>query len=137
MIDNVVSRIEDLNTAMFQTTEHRHRILLASAENIKNWFIEVREVKAIYTKMNLSNFDVTQKCLIAECWCPNSDLDIVRTALRRATQRSGSSVPSILNRMDTSENPTTFNRTNKFIIGFQNIVDAFRVSKAKYIQRPL
>jgi vacuolar-type H+-ATPase subunit I/STV1 len=60
-------------------------------------------MKAIYTTMNLFNFDVFQKCLIAERWCPNSHLDIVRTALSRATQRSESSVPSILNRMDTSE----------------------------------
>jgi V-type H+-transporting ATPase subunit a len=133
MIGNVVSRIEDLNTVLCQTTEHRHRILLASAKNIKNWFIKVRKMKAIYTTMNLFNFDVTQKCLIAECWCPNSDLDIVRTALRRATQRSGSSVPSILNRMDTSETPPTFNRTNKFTIGFQNIVDAYGVSNYREV----
>jgi V-type H+-transporting ATPase subunit a len=81
-------------------------------------------MKAIYTTMNLFNFDVTQKCLIAECCCPNSNLDLVKTALRRATQRSGSSVPSILNRMDKSETPPTFNRTNKFTIGFQ-IVDVY------------
>ncbi len=64
--------------------------------------------------------DVTQKCLIAECWCPNSHFDIMRIALRRATERSGSSVASILNRMDTSETPPTFNRTNNFTVGFQN-----------------
>jgi V-type H+-transporting ATPase subunit a len=133
MIGNVVSRIEDLNTVLCQTTEHRHRILLASAKNIKNWFIKVRKMKAIYATLNLFNFDVTQKCLIAECWCPNSHLDTVRTALRRATERSGSSVPSILNRMDTSETPPTFNRTNKFTIGFQNIVDAYGVSNYREV----
>ncbi len=103
-------------------TQTSHSIGLA--KNIKNCLIKVIKMKAIYTTMNLFNFDVTQKCLIAECCCPNSNLDLVKTALRRATQRSGSSVPSILNRMDKSETPPTFNRTNKFTIGFQ-IVDVY------------
>ncbi len=76
---------------------------------------------------------MTQKCLIAECWCSNSHLDIVRTTLSRATQRSKSSVPSILNRMNTSETSPTYYRTNKFTIGFQRIVDAYGVSNYREV----
>ena len=43
-------------------------------------------------------------------------------------ERSGSTVPSILNRMDTNENPPTFNKTNKFTEVFQSIVDSYGVS---------
>ncbi len=43
-------------------------------------------------------------------------------------ERSGSTVPSILNRMATSEAPPTFNRVNKFTRGFQAIVDAYGVA---------
>ena len=78
--------------------------------------------------MNMFNLDVTQKCLIAECWCPVSDLDKIQQALRRGTERSGAAVPSILNRMATRQEPPTFNRTNKFTQGFQAIVDAYGVS---------
>ena len=74
------------------------------------------------------NFDVTQKCLIAECWAPTSDLEGVRGALRRGTESSGTSVPSILNQMQTKQTPPTFNRTNKFTHGFQAIVDAYGVA---------
>lgn len=43
-------------------------------------------------------------------------------------ERSGSSVPSILNRMKTKEVPPTYNRNNKFTRGFQNIIDAYGIS---------
>lgn len=128
MITGVVSRIDELNTVLKQTTEHRHKVLVAAAKHIKNWFVKVRKIKAIYLTLNMFNLDVTQKCLIAECWCPNDDLDRIHIALRRGTERSGSSVPSILNRMETRESPPTFNRTNKFTRGFQELVDAYGVS---------
>ena len=43
-------------------------------------------------------------------------------------ERSGSTVPSILNRMKTSEQPPTYHKVNKFTRGFQAIVDAYGVA---------
>lgn len=128
MSNGVMTRIEDLNIVLKQTQDHRHRVLVAAAKNIKNWFVKVRKIKAIYHTLNLFNLDVTQKCLIAECWCAVVDLDKIQLALRRGTEQSGSSVPSILNRMDIKETPPTYNRTNKFTQGFQNIVNAYGVA---------
>lgn len=42
--------------------------------------------------------------------------------------QSGASVPSILNRMATKQDPPTFNRNNKFTVGFQSLVDAYGVA---------
>lgn len=123
----VMTRIEDLNTVLGQTQDHRHRVLMAAAKNIKNWFVKVRKIKAIYHALNLFNLDVTQKCLIAECWCAVSDLEKIQMALHRGTDRGGNTVPSILNRMETKETPPTYNRTNRFTVGFQSIVDAYAV----------
>lgn len=101
---------------------------MAAAKNIKNWFVKVRKIKAIYHTLNLFNLDVTQKCLIAECWVPVLDFENIQLALRRGTERSGSSVPPILNRMETLEDPPTYNHTNKFTSGFQNLIDAYGVA---------
>ncbi|XP_048264619.1 V-type proton ATPase 116 kDa subunit a 1 isoform X4 [Bombus affinis] len=128
MAMGVMTRIEDLNTVLGQTQDHRHRVLVAAAKNIKNWFVKVRKIKAIYHTLNLFNLDVTQKCLIAECWVPVLDIETIQLALRRGTERSGSSVPPILNRMATFEDPPTYNRTNKFTKGFQALVDAYGVA---------
>ncbi|XP_006801730.1 V-type proton ATPase 116 kDa subunit a1-like [Neolamprologus brichardi] len=48
-------------------------------------------------------------------------------------ERSGSTVPSILNRMQTKQTPPTFNKTNKFTSGFQNIVDAYGIGSYREI----
>ncbi|KQS52100.1 V-type proton ATPase 116 kDa subunit a isoform X5 [Drosophila erecta] len=128
MAMGVMTRIEDLNTVLGQTQDHRHRVLVAAAKNLKNWFVKVRKIKAIYHTLNLFNLDVTQKCLIAECWVPLLDIETIQLALRRGTERSGSSVPPILNRMQTFENPPTYNRTNKFTKAFQALIDAYGVA---------
>ena len=48
-------------------------------------------------------------------------------------ERSGSSVPSILNRMNTKQEPPTYNRTNKFTAVFQSIVDAYGVGSYREV----
>ncbi|XP_008328251.1 V-type proton ATPase 116 kDa subunit a isoform X2 [Cynoglossus semilaevis] len=127
MLAGVNARIEDLQMVLNQTEDHRQRVLQAAAKTVRVWFIKVRKMKAIYHTLNLCNIDVTQKCLIAEVWCPVSELDSIQFALRRGTEKSGSTVPSILNRMQTKQTPPTYNKTNKFTSGFQNIVDAYGI----------
>ena len=61
-----------------QTNDHRHRVLVAAAKNIKIWFVKIRKIKAIYHTLNLFNLDVTQKCLIAECWVPTADIEAIQ-----------------------------------------------------------
>lgn len=49
-------------------------------------------------------------------------------------ERSGSSVPPILNRMDTFEDPPTYNRTNKFTNVFQNLINAYGVANYREVR---
>uniref|UniRef100_A0A8D2KY22 V-type proton ATPase subunit a n=2 Tax=Varanus komodoensis TaxID=61221 RepID=A0A8D2KY22_VARKO len=133
MAAGVNTRIDDLQMVLNQTEDHRQRVLQAAAKNVRVWFIKVRKMKAIYHTLNLCNIDVTQKCLIAEVWCPVADLDSIQFALRRGTEHSGSTVPSILNRMQTNQTPPTYNKTNKFTAGFQNIVDAYGIGTYREI----
>jgi len=41
---------------------------------------------------------------------------------------SGSSVPSILQQMKTDKAPPTYNRTDKFTVGFQALIDSFGIA---------
>lgn len=125
---NIEDRLIDLTTILNQTEDHRHRQLVNTSRNIKNWFIKIRKIKAIYHTLNLFDQDVTRKCLIAECWCAVRDIPKVQAALLNGTEKSRGSMPSILHCISHDEQPPTFNTTNKFTAGFQNIVNAYGVS---------
>jgi len=124
----VANRIHDLQSVLKTTEDHSITQLAEIAQEIDVWQTKVTKIKAIYHTMNQFNLDVTQRCLIAECWCPVEDLDEIQHALIRGTERSGSTVPSILNRMKTDDPPPTHFKTNKFTSGFQAIVDAYGIA---------
>ncbi|XP_072940006.1 V-type proton ATPase 116 kDa subunit a 1-like isoform X1 [Epargyreus clarus] len=128
MVQGVRTRLEDLNMVLNQTRDHRQRVLVSVAKELDSWSIMVRKMKAIYHTLNLFNMDVTKKCLIGECWVPTADLPNVQKALADGSNACGSSIPSFLNCIETDEEPPTFNRTNRFTRGFQNLIDSYGVA---------
>jgi V-type H+-transporting ATPase subunit a len=129
----VTERIADMENVMTKTNEYRRRVFRDIGDNLDNWQTFLKHEKAIYLTMNLFNWDVTSKCLIAEGWCPTSDISEIKKALQRATETSGSNVPTILNVLQTRATPPTFHRTNKFTDGFQTIVDAYGVASYREV----
>jgi V-type H+-transporting ATPase subunit a len=85
----------------------------------------VRKEKAIYHTMNLFSLETTAKCLVAEGWCPVADLNAIQASLKRSADAT---VPTVLHRVETTEVPPTFHRTNEFTNGFQVIIDAYGVA---------
>jgi V-type H+-transporting ATPase subunit a len=124
----VSNRISDLTTVLRTTEDHSVTQLQEIALTLDTWKTKVKKIKSVYHALNMFNLDVTQRCLIAECWCPVEDLDQIQQALTTGTERSGSTVPSILNRMSTPDSPPTYFKTNKFTRGYQAIVDAYGVA---------
>ncbi|KAF5299267.1 hypothetical protein FQA39_LY02440 [Lamprigera yunnana] len=131
------TRLEDLNLVLNQTQDHRQRVLSSVAKELQNWSVMVRKMKAIYHTLNLFNMDVTKKCLIGECWLPVKDRDVVQQALSDGSSASGSSIPSFLNIINTAEDPPTFNRTNRFTKGFQNLIDSYGVASYREVNPAL
>jgi len=125
----VNGRIEDLQVVLRRTSEHNQGVLQKVAANIDNWKTQVLKEKSIYHTMNLFNYDVGRKCLIAEGWCPTTATDDIQRALRRATDRSGAIVPSILSVIRSNDTPPTYFKTNKFTESFQAIVESYGVAR--------
>ncbi|KAL5284896.1 unc-32.2 family protein [Megaselia abdita] len=128
MVKGVHTRLQDLQMVLNQTEDHRRRVLLNVSKELPKCSIMVSKMKAIYHTLNLFNMDVTKKCLIGECWVPTNDLQVVQKALSDGSAAVGSTIPSFLNVIETHEQPPTFNRTNKFTRGFQNLIDAYGVA---------
>ncbi|XP_067290467.1 V-type proton ATPase 116 kDa subunit a 1 isoform X2 [Pseudorasbora parva] len=137
MSNNIKSRMEDLRMEWLcplfflkilrRTEEYRSGVLTRAADRVQEWGSKVKKMKAIYYTLNLCNIDITQKLIVAEIWCPVSDLTLVQNALVKGSEQSGSSVTPVLNRIQTQQTPPTFNRTNTFTEGFQTIIDAYGV----------
>lgn len=68
-----------------KTEEYLRQVLYKASESIYTWVIQVKKMKAIYHVLNLCSFDVTNKCLIAEVWCPVADLQNLRHALEEGS----------------------------------------------------
>jgi V-type H+-transporting ATPase subunit a len=81
----VMTRLEDLNVVLRQTQDHRQRILYETSRTLRTWKIKLRKIKAIYHTMNMFNNDLARKCFIAECWAPNSQLQIIQLALSKGS----------------------------------------------------
>ncbi|KAM9223347.1 LOW QUALITY PROTEIN: V-type proton ATPase 116 kDa subunit a 3-like [Leptosomus discolor] len=121
------SQIQDLSVVLEETEQYLAQVLDKVVLALPTWRVQV-QMKAIYLILNQCSFDVTEKCLIAEVWCPVRDLTQVQDALRQGSYKSGSSVECFVQRIPTSESPPTVIRTNKFTAGFQSIVDAYGVA---------
>ncbi|GAA6037174.1 hypothetical protein JCM8097_008771 [Rhodosporidiobolus ruineniae] len=123
----VTSRIEDLNSVLYNTNQTRRAELLKIAESISAWWALVRKEKVIFSTLNLWQWDQGRKTLVAEGWVPSRDIANVQGALRRASENAGTSVSALLHEIRTTKTPPTFHRTNKFTEGFQAIIDAYGI----------
>ncbi|KAK9504269.1 hypothetical protein O3M35_010643 [Rhynocoris fuscipes] len=137
VITEVKTRLQDLHMILSQTDDHRQRVLVTVAREIPKWIVMVRKMKAIYHAMNMFNMDVTKKCLIGECWVPTRDLGTVNRALADGGKSVGSSIPSFLNVIQACGPPPTFNRTNKFTQGFQNLIDSYGIASYREVNPAL
>lgn len=129
----VAARIEDLNNILFNTNATKRAELAKVADLVDQWSVFVRKEKAIYHSMNLFNYDMTRKCLIAEGWCPSNSINAIQYALHAVCERSGSMVPPVLNELHTAREPPTYHKTNKVTRAFQAIVDAYGIAKYKEV----
>ena len=81
----VTARLEDLQVVLYNTGNNRRMELVTIGESLASWQDVVRKEKMIYETLNLLNYDVRRKTLIAEGWCPTRDIPMIQVALRHAT----------------------------------------------------
>lgn len=72
---------------LHKTEDYLRQVLCKAAESVYSHVIQVKKMKAIYHMLNMCSFDVTNKCLIAEVWCPEADLHELRRALEEGSVR--------------------------------------------------
>jgi hypothetical protein len=68
---------------MGETCDYHHGLLIFSAKNLRMLNMKVLKMKSIYCSLNMLR--VTPNSLIARCWVPVCKLQLVTSALVRAT----------------------------------------------------
>ncbi|KAH8662727.1 vacuolar ATP synthase 98 kDa subunit [Ilyonectria robusta] len=124
-IQVVNKRLEDVQSVLRNTQATLEAELNRISQSLSAWMVLIAKEKAVYTTLNLFFYDPAHWTPIAECWCPTNDLPLIRTTLQDVTNRTGLSVPSIINEIRTNKKPPTYLKTNKFTEGFQTIVNAY------------
>uniref|UniRef100_A0A8C1RWF6 V-type proton ATPase subunit a n=1 Tax=Cyprinus carpio TaxID=7962 RepID=A0A8C1RWF6_CYPCA len=118
--ENQAEREETLNGLRGRIEDIRSQLLVRALARLPEWIVQVQKCKAVQTVLNLCSPSVTDKCLIAEAWCPVSQLPALQSALREG----GVSI-------HCHNTPVAVRKifpTNSFTAGFQNIVDAYGVA---------
>ncbi|XP_053685880.1 V-type proton ATPase 116 kDa subunit a 1-like [Sabethes cyaneus] len=128
MLKEVSIRTENFNTIINRTKDQRQMVLLDVAQKIPTWDVYIRNIKAIYYTLNKFSVDVSSNFLFAEAWVPTMNLQDVNDALIRTSRSLGSTTASYLYVVENDEDPPTYHRTNKFTVGFQNLIDSYGVA---------
>uniref|UniRef100_A0A8C1WFE6 V-type proton ATPase subunit a n=1 Tax=Cyprinus carpio TaxID=7962 RepID=A0A8C1WFE6_CYPCA len=133
ILQGLESRIVDIKMVLSQTEQYMQQLLTRCVCQMPQWKIRVQKCKAVQMVLNLCSPSVTEKCLIAEAWCPVAKLSLLQSALIEGTRKSGSSVDSFYNRLPAPTSPPTLFDTNTFTSSFQNIVDAYGVASYREV----
>lgn len=72
-----------------QTEHYLQQLLVRVVAVLPQWKVRVQKSKAVQAVLNLCSPSVTDKCLIAEAWCPVSKLPELQSALREGGVREG------------------------------------------------
>jgi len=131
-VHEVNSRLQDLSNVLGNTKRTLDAELTQIGRSLPAWMIVIKKEKSVYQTLNRFSYDPTRKTLVAEAWAPTSSLGLIKSTLQDVNDRAGLSVPTIVNQIKTSKTPPTYNKTNKFTLGFQTIIDAY--GSAKYTE---
>ena len=128
-IHEVNSRLQDLSNVLGNTKRTLDAELTQIGRSLAAWLIVIKKEKSVYQTLNRFSYDPQRKTLVAEAWAPTNSLGLIKSTLQDVNDRAGLSVPTIVNQIKTSKTPPTYNRTNKFTLGFQTIIDAYGTAK--------
>ncbi|XP_062334195.1 V-type proton ATPase 116 kDa subunit a 3 [Osmerus eperlanus] len=85
ILNGLQSRIVDIGLVLTQTEQYMQQLLARCVGALPQWKVRVSKSKAVHTVLNLCSPSVTDKCLIAEAWCPVRKLLLLQSALIEGT----------------------------------------------------
>ncbi|XP_076971630.1 V-type proton ATPase 116 kDa subunit a 3 [Tamandua tetradactyla] len=122
---------QELQEVLGETERFLGQVLGRVQRLLPPWQVQVRKMKAVYLALNQCSVSATHKCLVAEVWCPTSDLPTLQQALQGSSSEAG--VSAVAHCVPCRDMPPTLIRTNRFTASFQSIVDAYGVGRYREV----
>ncbi|KAI3411951.1 hypothetical protein GPALN_002007 [Globodera pallida] len=129
----ILIRLHDLDLVIQTTAKHKLELLKSVAFELPERTRQVHLQKYIFHTLNCFTFDSSGNFFVAECWVLEREMDTVLQLLHRAVEKAGFHIRPIINMLETGEMHPTYNRTNKYIQVFQNIVDSYGIASYREI----
>ncbi|KAI7689162.1 hypothetical protein SSS_07897 [Sarcoptes scabiei] len=129
----VENELRDVKLIIEETHSQKHKTLsaVAAAENFQTWVIQFTKLRGIFATMNL--YQKTEKGFLVEGWCSNNDYSLLTGIIDQINKKVGVQGQACVEKVPTNSTPPTYFRSNKFIKGFQNIVDSYGVATYREI----
>lgn len=97
-----------LPQVLSQTEAYLQQLLVRAVAVLPQWKVRVQKCKAVQMVLNLCSSSVTDKCLIAEAWCPTAKLPELQSALREGGVGQQKAAQMWSCRIEVIMNPTWF-----------------------------
>lgn len=130
-ISHLDGELRDLHVVIQETESALCSELIAVSRDLPKWWEVIAKEKRVYQVMNLCDYDMLRKTLIAEGWVPEDQVESLTAKVRSLS--SSDSVPTIVSVLESSKTPPTYHRTNKFTSAFQNICDTYGIASYQEI----
>ncbi|XP_049748635.1 V-type proton ATPase 116 kDa subunit a 3 isoform X1 [Elephas maximus indicus] len=127
VLQQLQQQSQELREVLGETERFLSQVLGRVQRLLPSWQVQIHKMKAVYLALNQCSVSATHKCLIAEAWCPTSDLPALQQALQESSSEVG--VSAVVHRIPCRDMPPTLIRTNRFTASFQGIVDAYGVGR--------
>ncbi|KAL0058114.1 H(+)-transporting V0 sector ATPase subunit a [Marasmius tenuissimus] len=81
---DLTAELEDTEVVLSGAVSERRDLLRSIAWEVQGWEEIVRREKKIYEALNLFDYDVRRRTLIAEGWAPTRDIPTIQMAIHTA-----------------------------------------------------
>ncbi|KAJ9589248.1 hypothetical protein L9F63_017547, partial [Diploptera punctata] len=127
--NNISNRKKEVRIGLDETSALRRRLLVACAMKLRMWQMMVIKMKCVYYVLNGLDMDTSSTYVVAECWIPLSHLDLVCRTLEKTNEHARGSTYPTVTKIHTTDEPPTYNRTNKYTRVIQQLVDSYGYAK--------
>lgn len=134
-LENLKTRISDINTVLLASQKTLYNQLNSIASSLEEWYAVIMKERHIYIILNkCKKSQYLKGGIMLRAWVTFYDMEVLQEIVEDIRTNIDRNTVPIINELEIDgEEPPTRQETNKFTEGFQNLVDAYGIAKYQEI----